>query len=144
MVRCFLRVREEEGLGTNARNRNASTPFTYAVNFTNNTSTALFTLNAPYGILTMSFSGIRVDDLGDKYDTYNPRDNGNYTSISLNTSNPLVPNFMFTNGSKIEFRNDSGFWNAAAATTTSGEVEISRPQWLLFSIIAALWAVFLF
>ncbi|KAN0115501.1 hypothetical protein V8E51_005045 [Hyaloscypha variabilis] len=41
---------------------NSSTPFTYALNFTNSTVSALFTLTAPYGIVSISYSGSRFKD----------------------------------------------------------------------------------
>jgi hypothetical protein len=132
---CFS-IHSTEGLETEDFNRNASTTFTYAVNFTNSTSTALFTLNAPYGVVTMSFSGVRVDDLKDQYDTDNPLDNGIYTSIALNTSNPEVPTFTFANGSRIEFKNSSGVWYAESLA--SREVEVVRLQWLLLLLMVVL------
>jgi hypothetical protein len=132
---CFS-IHSTEGLETEDFNRNATTTFTYAVNFTNSTSTALFTLNAPYGVVTMSFSGVRVDDLKDQYDTDNPLDNGIYTSIALNTSNPEVPTFMFANGSRVEFKNSSGVWYAESLA--SREVEVVRLQWLLLLLMVVL------
>jgi hypothetical protein len=105
--------------------RNSSTPFTYALNFTNSTVSALFTLTAPYGIVSISYSGSRVDELQYKYDSWNPVDNGNYTAIALNTSNPKVPGFMFANGSRIEFKD-----NIAFASQTSNGFQVASKQWI--------------
>ena len=111
--------------------RNETTPFTYAVNFTNTTSTALWTLAAPYGTVSLSFSGTRADDLDNEpyYTPTNPRDNGQYAVISLNTSDPKVPRFTFANGSKIVFgkqTGDYGTWEIKAVAAKP-----IRIQWLL-------------
>ena len=88
----------------------------------------------------MSFSGIRYDDLLDKYDTSHPSDNGNFTAIALNTSNPKIPGFMFANGTKIEFNNASGNWDVAS--WAEREVQVGL-EWLLLLLMAGLASVFL-
>lgn len=110
--------------------RNSSTPFKYNLNFTNSTTSALFTLTAPYGLVTMSFSGARVDDL---YNHFNPYDNGNYTAIALNSSNPNAPGFMFANGFRIVFNGDVAF-----ATQSSSGIQAEGMQWIArLSLIVA-------
>jgi hypothetical protein len=113
-------------------NRNATTPFTYAVNFTNTTSKALFTLSAPYGDVTLSFSGIRVDDLRNPQDPVNPYDNGNFSAIALSPSNSSLPHFTFANGSTILWKNYShGEWDAISSAPSLLETQILGTQWML-------------
>lgn len=89
----------------------------------------------------MSFSGVRLDDVTDQFDTYNPYDNKNFTVIALNTSNPKVSTFMFANGSKMEFKNHSGTWDAEATVATSlapRKLKVVGLQWLLPFLVAGL------
>jgi len=88
----------------------------------------------------MSFSGVRFDDLLNKHDTSNPSDDGNFTAIALNTSNPKIPGFMFANGTKIEFNNASGNWDVAS--WAGREVQVGL-KWLLPLLIAGLASLFL-
>jgi hypothetical protein len=122
--------------------RNSSTPFKYNLNFTNSTTSALFTLTAPYGVVTMYFSGARVDDLYNHgLDSFNPYDNGNYTASALNSSNPKAPGFMFANGSRIEFGGDVAF-----ASQSSSGVQAEAMQWIarLSLIIAGIASFVIF
>ena len=81
----------------------------------------------------MSFSGARVDDLYNQHDLFNPYDNGNYTAIALNSSNPNAPGFMFANGSRIEFNGDVAF-----ATQSSSGIQAEGMQWIArLSLIVA-------
>ncbi|KAE9378649.1 hypothetical protein N431DRAFT_363280 [Stipitochalara longipes BDJ] len=119
---------------------NSSTPFTYALNFTNSTTSALFTLTAPYGVVSMSFFGSRVDDLNNQHNPVNPFDNGNYTTIALNSSNPKVPGFMFVNGSRIEFNGDVAF----ASQSSSGGQMVVGMQWFVMLMIVGLASLVVF
>ncbi|KAF7121818.1 hypothetical protein CNMCM5793_009371 [Aspergillus hiratsukae] len=95
---------------------NSTTPFTYAVNFTNTTAEALFSLTAPLGSVTFSFTGARVDKNTAGSPRAQPYDNGHYTPISMNTSNPSKPSFNFVNGSQFVWKNWSrGDWSAVAS-----------------------------
>ena len=82
----------------------------------------------------MYFAGARVDDLYNHgHDYFNPYDNGNYTAIALNSSNPKAPGFMFANGSRIEFNGDVAF-----ASQSSSCVKAEEMQWVArLSLIAA-------
>ncbi|GIJ81699.1 hypothetical protein Asppvi_000199 [Aspergillus pseudoviridinutans] len=113
---------------------NFTTPFTYAVNFTNTTAEAQFSLTAPSGSVTFSFLGNRVDKNEPYMEPYN---NGNYTPVSLNTSNPSKPSFNFVNGSQFVWKNWShGEWSAvASAAALSADKNLAlwlRWLWLLF------------
>ncbi|KAE9374016.1 hypothetical protein N431DRAFT_454827 [Stipitochalara longipes BDJ] len=109
--------------------------YTTSLNFTNQTSMAFFTITAPYGIINMSFTGTRLDDLKNPHDQNNPYVNGNFSSIALNTSNPKIPGFMFANGTKIEFSNaTSGNWDAK-----SGDVKSGAEKWLSIGAWRILW-----
>jgi len=113
------------------------------VNFTNTTSTALWTVSAPYGIVSLSFSSTRVDNTSDEHDDYNPYDNGNFVAIALNTSNPKLPTFMFANGSKIEWTNKTtGYWAIAASRAERGV----QPEfkWLVLELFVEVGAFVLF
>jgi len=88
----------------------------------------------------MSFSGSRIDDPTNQYDSYNPYDNGNFTSISLNTTNPKVPGFMFSNGSKIEFKDNVA---VAVSNLATRELEL-RLQWLLSLLMVAVGCIVVF
>lgn len=104
--------------------RNETTPFTYAVNFTNKTAKALFTLGGPYGAITLSFSGTRADDLRGLADLVNPYDNGHYSAIALTPSNSSLPHFTFANGSTIVWKNYSyGEWDAISSASSLPEMQ---------------------
>ncbi|KAJ5658439.1 uncharacterized protein N7484_002088 [Penicillium longicatenatum] len=97
---------------------NTTTPFTYALNFTNTSAQALFSLTAPSGTVEFFFSGLRVD--GGQSSTsqtpeVDPYNNGNYTPISLNASGEY-PSFTFVNGSGIGWKNHSDGWDATASS----------------------------
>jgi hypothetical protein len=96
----------------------------------------------------MSFSGSRLDDVTDQFDDYNPKDNGNFTVIALNTSDPKVPTFMFANGSKFEFQNHPDGWDAELVTNSTSlaprEVKATGVQWVLLSLMAAVGGFVLF
>src|SRR3954471_13256277 len=100
--------------------RNATTPFTYSIGFSNYSAEANFSLTAPYGTVNISYSGKRVDDLNDPMDSVNPMDSDNYTAIALNSSNSALPQFMFANGSTILWESYSyGEWGAIAKTSNA-------------------------
>ncbi|CZR67571.1 uncharacterized protein PAC_17470 [Phialocephala subalpina] len=104
---------------------NSSTPFAYTPNFTNGTTSAFFTPTAPYGVVTTSFSGSRVDDLHN----YHP----------LNSSNPKVLSFMFANGSKIKFKGDVAFESQA-----SSGFQMAGMQWIVSLMLTGLASFVLF
>jgi hypothetical protein len=116
---------------------NSTTPFTYAVNFTNTTAEALFSLAGPLGTVTFSFSGSRVDD---NRPGWKPSDNGNYTPIALNTADPAKPRFQFTNGSQFVWKN---YFNGRSAIASAAALSIDESialwwkwLWLLLMVVA--------
>jgi hypothetical protein len=81
--------------------------------------------------MTFSFSGTRVDKI---YYTGSPSvepyDNGNYTPISLNTSNPSKPSFNFVNGSQFIWKSNShGQWSAVVSAAALS-IDTSLALWL--------------
>ncbi|GLB33159.1 hypothetical protein LshimejAT787_0100440 [Lyophyllum shimeji] len=76
---------------------NSSIPFTYDMTFSNTTASATFFLNAPYGALTLQFSGDRADSRPHKWP---------FPAIGLNTSNPTKPTFTYSNGTAFSFVHD--------------------------------------
>ncbi|RHZ48371.1 uncharacterized protein CDV56_103214 [Aspergillus thermomutatus] len=118
---------------------NSTTPFTYAVNFTNTTAEVLFSLTAPLGSVTFSFSGTRVDRNSAGSPIVEPYNNGNYTPIALNTSNPMEPTFNFINGSQFIWKNYShGEWSAVATSATGLSIDKNLALWLKW-----LWLLFM-
>jgi hypothetical protein len=98
--------------------RNASTPLSYTISFSNSTASLSLVTTIPNSVLTLSFTGTRNDT---------------FTSlqkfpIQLNTSsfNPEIPHFNYLNGSEILFAKDSlGGWTAAASPILTNAITSS-------------------
>jgi hypothetical protein len=93
------------------RTRNASTPITYTLSFTN--TTAFLSLNTsqlnpgtqnPLSNMTLTFSGSRNNTLT-LPSAY--RAEHHQYNIQLNTSDPSMPHFSYLDGTQIAFTNRS-------------------------------------
>ncbi|KAF8060246.1 hypothetical protein FPV67DRAFT_1453361 [Lyophyllum atratum] len=107
MLQSRMSVRAAYIIRGNALLRNSSIPFTYDMTFSNTTASATFFLNAPYGALTLQFSGDRADIRPHK---------SPFPAIGLDTSDPSKPSFTYSNGTAFSFVNDpyDGRWYATA------------------------------
>lgn len=86
--------------------RDKSNPFTYALNFTNTSSTAKFTLSRKEGDLTILFSGSRLDRDDEENE---PSDVGGSAAIALaSPADNALPHFTFTNGTGIAWDGKNG------------------------------------
>ncbi|KAF8055169.1 hypothetical protein FPV67DRAFT_1745338 [Lyophyllum atratum] len=101
---------QDECMGSLHYTWNSSIPFTYDMRFSNTTASATFFLNAPYGALTLQFSGDR-EDSRPRYSPFGP-----FPAIGLDTSDPRKPTFTYSNGTAFSFVNDpyDGRWYATA------------------------------
>ncbi|KAM0269844.1 hypothetical protein ACHAQH_009629 [Verticillium albo-atrum] len=89
-------------------------PFTYTVNFTNTTATALLTVNDPLSSVTLSFHGKREDGNDELMAPSNLW--GQYSAIGLAdlNENPL-PKFTFTNDTEFKWKeSENGAWDAVS------------------------------
>ena len=107
----------------------------YNFTFTNLSVKAELEVHGYTGELAISFSGNRTDDTDDQFETVQavPYNNGEYTPIALNTTDPYKPNFMFTNGSGFEFKEtDNHTWYAVTSS--------AMPSFQANSVVLSMWA----
>jgi hypothetical protein len=92
--------------------RTTSANPTYTIAISNTTANVSMTLNNSFGFLTLFFTGKRLDypfsqsnyNQSESDTLYIPSSgNFNNDTIQLDTSNPAMPNFTFTNGSRFGF-----------------------------------------
>jgi len=113
--------------------RTTSAHPTYTIAISNTTANVSMTLNNTFGFLTLFFTGNRLDYpfsesnySQSEGDTLYIPSSGNFknNTIQLDTSNPAMPNFTFTNGSRFgfvpEYENYPYFWQPLAEGVSRG------------------------
>lgn len=98
-------------------------PFTYTVNFSNMTATAVFTVVASLGNVTLSFTGKRAD--GDDEELAPSNLYGQYSAIGLaDPSEHELPTFTFANGTEFKWvENKRGEWDALSGSVLQAALQ---------------------
>lgn len=148
-----------------SNHRNNTTPFSYALNFTNITTLATFTITAPsFGTFVLSFEGMRVDADDGEHDPAladNPalEKDGEasirYAAMSLASpvDHPDGPHFTFANGTEFYFAGTRASANLTGNETSSTSLAPGWKQtawmgggvgaWVGGCLFALAWAVLL-
>ena len=128
------------------RCRNSTVKFNYTVQFSNNTARAEVSFDRAGETVAIQFNGSRVDDYG--YAPVYLDRNGKQRGANLDTSDPKVPNYIWSNGDKV-IRADleKPFGGATStgpgpAATSSIAMSTSTPS--IKGLWSWLWFLYLF
>ena len=128
------------------RCRNSTVKFNYTVQFSNNTASAEVSFQRAAETVAIQFNGSRVDDYG--YGSIYYDRNGKQRSANLDTSDPKVPNYVWSNGDKVIRADlDSPFGEPTStspgpAATSSMAMSTSTPS--IKGLWASFWVIYLF
>ena len=128
------------------RCRNSTVKFNYTVQFSNSTARAEVSFERDAEKVAIQFNGSRVDDYGTA-PIYYDRD-GKQRGANLDTSDPNVPNYVWSNGDKViraDLDNPFGEPTSTSpgpAATSSMAMSMSTPS--IKGLWASLWILYLF
>ena len=126
--------------------RNSTVKFNYTVQFSNYTASAEVSFERAAENVVIKFNGSRVDDYG--YGSIYFDRNGKKRSANLDTSDPNVPNYVWSNGDKViraDLDNPFGgptTTSPGPAATSSMAMSISTPS--VKGLWASIWVLYLF